>query len=112
MALNEIARNDIHLQNQLGNGAFGVVYKAIWLSRNFTVACKCIDIDSNVNPNIRSKILMIVNEIAGYIVCYGPFVLTVYGWSHEILSSGHLCLLIIMEYMPKGSLTNGVTTRI
>ncbi|CAF1148138.1 unnamed protein product [Rotaria sordida] len=105
MALDQIARNDFYLQNQLGSGAFGVVYKALWLSRNSTVACKCIDINSNVNSTANSTVQTFLAEVAGYAICRGPFILSMYGWSYENLSPNRLRLLIIMEYMPKGSLT-------
>ncbi|CAF4019507.1 unnamed protein product [Rotaria sp. Silwood2] len=111
MVFDQIARNDIYLQNKIGNGGFGkksslgVVYKALWLSKNYTVACKCIDISLKENSNSKSTIDMFLGEVAGYALCRGPFILHIHGWSAEKLPPDHLRLLIIMEYMQKGSLT-------
>ncbi|CAF3409267.1 unnamed protein product [Rotaria sp. Silwood2] len=48
---------------------------------------------------------MFLGEVAGYALCRGPFILHIHGWSAEKLPPDHLRLLIIMEYMQKGSLT-------
>jgi serine/threonine protein kinase len=83
-----------------------VVYKALWASKNTTVACKCIDIALVANSNIKSKIYAFAAELAAYIKCQGLYIVPTYGCSVELLSSTNLRLIILMEYMPRGSLTN------
>ena len=66
------------------------------------MACKSIKI--NGSSVYEETMKMFRNELAAYDQCSGPYIITVYGWSTEISSLGSTCLLIAMEYMPKGSL--------
>lgn len=46
-----------------------------------------------------------MKEITAYVKCYGPYILPIYGWCLEPCPPTTIRVLIIMEYMSKGSLT-------
>ncbi|CAF1007400.1 unnamed protein product [Adineta ricciae] len=104
MSFSEIPKNDIDLQQQLGSGAFGVVYKAKWKSKNRVVACKCIVLKPDGSSKQTAD--MIIKEIYGYVKCAGLFILPFYGYFYDIPSLSSARFFIVMEYMSNGSLTN------
>ncbi|CAF1466676.1 unnamed protein product [Adineta steineri] len=100
----QIPREDIQLENEVGHGAFGTVYKAKWLSKNSIVACKCLNL--TIGPKFKATTDMILKEIKHSLECAGPFILPIYGFFLEILSPLNSRIYLVMEYMLNGSLTD------
>ncbi|CAF3664815.1 unnamed protein product [Rotaria sordida] len=107
--LPEIDMNDLKLDDVLGQGAFGTVYKSRWLSKNRQVACKIL----NVPPDRLDLYESFLRELGAYNELSGAYILKLYGYAHELpkYNGGvHKCALI-MEYMGQGSLKNVIQNK-
>ncbi|CAF4706601.1 unnamed protein product [Rotaria sp. Silwood1] len=100
--LKVIETSDIELGHKLGQGNFGSVYQAKWISRNQQVACKVFDV--LLNPLLIESF---VKELSAYNELSGAYILKLYGFVHHTPtnSNGGVQCMLIMEYMSKGSLT-------
>lgn len=119
--LKEISINDIQLGDELGRGGFGknstirinylyeicfhilgTVYKAQWLSKNRQVACKVI----SVPPDHQHREKSFQKELAAYAELSGPYILKTFGFNTQELSTGIRKCMLVMEFMPRGSLSS------
>ena len=82
--------------------SLGTVYKAKWLSKNRQVACKVI----SVQPDHEHLEKSFRKELAAYAELSGPYILKTYGYNIQELSNGIRKCMLIMEFMPRGSLSN------
>jgi serine/threonine protein kinase len=80
----------------------GTVYKAKWLSKNRLIACKVI----NARPEHIHHEKSFRKELAAYAELSGPYILKTYGYNIEQLDDDTRKCTLVMEYMPRGSLTN------
>ncbi|CAF1383660.1 unnamed protein product [Didymodactylos carnosus] len=103
--LPQIDRNDIEFKEEdfLGGGAFGKVYKAKWLSKKLTVACKVIHAKAE---QVRRLALDFLKELAAFKELSGAFILKIYGYAIQKLQNDDLIFMLITEYMDKGSLSS------
>lgn len=98
--------NDIELQEKLGEGAFGSVHKAQVKSTQKTVACKILSLKMQGNdPTILLLIKSYIQELEAYRELKGVNILRMIGHSMNKTSS-EIQLIILTEYMHKGSLSN------
>lgn len=102
----EIDPSNIEYLKCLGNGAFGTVYKARLRNLNKIVACKIIQInrrDLRVDPTLLYESYL--HELQAYRELKGVNILKMFG--HCIQKSPSIYnLMIITEYMAKGSMTS------
>ncbi len=80
----------------------GTVYKAKWLSKNRQVACKII----NVRPENEHLEKSFRKELAAYAELSSPYILKIYGYNVQELSNGIRQCMLVMEFMPRGSLSS------
>ncbi|CAF1602295.1 unnamed protein product [Rotaria sp. Silwood1] len=94
--LKVIETSDIELGHKLGQGNFGSVYQAKWISRNQQVACKVFDV--LLNPLLIESF---VKELSAYNELSGAYILKLYGFVHHTPtnSNGGVQCMLIMEYM-------------
>ncbi|CAF0835710.1 unnamed protein product, partial [Didymodactylos carnosus] len=115
----QIDRDDIELGDALGQGAFGehtlfllsllklfvyhlgTVYKAIWLSKKRTVACKVIIASATRSEALFNSFL---KELAAYRELSGAYILKTFGYTQTKLAEGLNEYRLITEFMEKGSL--------
>lgn len=92
-----ILNRDIQIDytHVLGEGQFGIVYKATW--REITVAVK------QFHPIHPSKIKLIQNEFEVMTKLHHPHIIQLLGYIENPFS-------IVMEYIPKGSLSHYLKT--
>ncbi|CAF0900695.1 unnamed protein product [Didymodactylos carnosus] len=100
--LQEINFSDIQFGVKLGQGGFGAVYKAKWISRNRYVACKRF----SIMPTQMHLFESFQRELAAYNELSGAYILKLYGYALNKPKSGTDALqcALIMEYMSSGSL--------
>ncbi|CAF1280001.1 unnamed protein product [Rotaria sp. Silwood1] len=104
----KIDPDDIELEEVLGKGGFGHVYKAIWKSKNRPVACKVIEISgksSSSDPLRRS----FLQELAAYRELSGPYILRTFAYATRDIPANRnrgqkIQFMILMELMGRGSL--------
>ncbi|CAF3586255.1 unnamed protein product [Rotaria sp. Silwood1] len=102
-AIQQIPVDDIELGDELGSGAFGSVYKAKWISKKRSVACKVINVPRSNDADRLEKSFL--KEIAAYAELSGAYILKTYGFTASRYGQGKRYMLI-MEYMSRGSLSN------
>ncbi|CAF4279540.1 unnamed protein product [Rotaria sp. Silwood2] len=93
--LSQISDQDLKLDEEIGRGAFGIVYRAQWLSRHRTVAVKKLhltQLDKQAEKDFFKELLLMNN------ISY-PHIVTFYGACTE-----HGKYALVMEYMSLGSL--------
>ncbi|CAF3377477.1 unnamed protein product [Rotaria socialis] len=102
--LQEIDIDDIKLGQKLGEGAFGAVYKAKWISRNRDVACKII----SIQPTQMHLFQSFKRELAAYNELSGAYILKLYGYALRQAKSvtDEMQCALIMEFMSRGSLAS------
>ncbi|CAF3754105.1 unnamed protein product [Rotaria sp. Silwood1] len=91
----QISDNDLKLDEEIGRGAFGVVYRAQWLSRHDTVAVKKLhltQLDKQAEKDFFKELLLMHS-------IHYPHIITFYGACTE-----HGKYALVMEYMSLGSL--------
>ncbi|CAF1191142.1 unnamed protein product [Rotaria sordida] len=106
-SLTKIDISDIRKGNVLGQGAFGQVCKAKWLSKNRQVACKVI----RVTPQRRHLEESFRKELAAYVELSGAFILKTFGYGDRMLDNGVKECYLITELMHRGSLANVIHNR-
>jgi len=79
----------------------GTVYKAKWLSKNRQVACKVI----SVTPEQQHLEKSFRKELAAYAELSGPYILKTYGYNIQQLPNDVRKCMLVMEFMPRGSLS-------
>ncbi|CAF4449090.1 unnamed protein product [Rotaria sp. Silwood2] len=104
----QISINDIELGEKLGSGNFGTVYKARWISKNRPVACKIIVVPDSKEPSSLEK--SFAKELSAYIELSGGYILKTYGYAAGRQENKSI-YMIIMEYMPRGSLTSVIKSK-
>ncbi|CAF3799393.1 unnamed protein product [Rotaria sordida] len=104
----QIDSDDIKLEETLGRGGFGRVYKAFWRSKNLPVACKIIEIS---NKSSESDYLRrsFPQEIAAYRELSGSYILRTFAYAiRDIpIQNNHgqkTQYMILMELMRRRSL--------
>lgn len=105
----EIDPSNIELLRELGSGAFGSVYKSRLRNLNKIVACKIIQIDKlNNNNNSQDKTVLYesyLHELNAYKELKGVNILKMFGHCVEKVNNTKSNLMIITEFMSRGSLT-------
>jgi serine/threonine protein kinase len=91
----QISSNDLELHEQIGNGAFGTVYRATWLTRHYIVAVKKIHF-THYNDKVKKEFF---KELSFMDRLHSPHIVNFYGAYIET----EKCALV-MEYMSLGSL--------
>lgn len=108
----ELDASNIELLNEIGKGAFGTVFQARSKTLDRIVACKIIKINKIEDP--AYKLLGVTSiklyksyfqELNAYKELKGVNILKMFGYCIQELSDGQN-LMIITEYMSRGSLTN------
>ncbi|CAF3170654.1 unnamed protein product [Rotaria sp. Silwood2] len=102
-AIQQISVDDIELGDELGSGAFGSVFKAKWISKKRSVACKVINVPKSKDAERLEKSFL--KEIAAYAELSGAYILKTYGFTASKQGQGKR-YMIVMEYMSRGSLSN------
>ncbi|CAF3986723.1 unnamed protein product [Rotaria sordida] len=104
----KIDPDDILLEESLGRGGFGRVYKALWRSKNLPVACKIIETSnkSSESDHLRRSFLQ---EIAAYRELSGPCILRTFAYAIRDIPAQRnhgqkTQFMILMELMGRGSL--------
>ncbi|CAF2390569.1 unnamed protein product [Rotaria sp. Silwood2] len=101
-SLLKININDILKGEVLGHGAFGQVYKAVWLSKNREVACKVF----RVTAHRRHLEDSFRKELNAYAELSGAYILKTFGYGERLMANGIKECYLITEFMPHGSLSN------
>ncbi|CAF2984634.1 unnamed protein product [Rotaria sp. Silwood2] len=91
----QISDQDLKLDEEIGRGAFGTVYRARWLSRHDTVAVKKLHL-TQLDKQAEKEFF---NELSLMHSVHYPYIVTFYGACAE---QGKYAL--VMEYMSLGSL--------
>ncbi|CAF0885011.1 unnamed protein product [Rotaria sordida] len=101
--IQQIPVEDIQLGDEIGSGAFGSVFKARWLSKNRSVACKVITVPKSNDAERLEKSFL--KELAAYAELSGAYILKIYGFTASRHGQNKRYMLV-MEYMSRGSLAN------
>jgi len=91
----QISDKDLQLHEQIGSGAFGIVYKATWLSTHYTVAVKKLHLTHLTDDFGR----VFLQELSLLHNLRGPHIISFLG---ACMEPGKYAL--VMEYMSLGSL--------
>ncbi|CAF0897368.1 unnamed protein product [Rotaria sordida] len=98
----QIPAEDIQIDNQLGSGAFGSVFKARWLSKKHRVTCKAITLLKTDDTDVLEKSFL--KDLAAYAELSGTYILKTYGYA-TLIQGENIKYMVIMEYMSRGSLS-------
>jgi len=105
--------DDIALEEKLGKGCFGEVYKAKILPLNNKIcACKLFFIDSILKEyNKKGQVFdqnvimkSFLNELNSLNEVRSPNLIDYYGYGMDIEAKGSMKIFLLFEYMPNGSL--------
>ncbi|CAF1946493.1 unnamed protein product [Rotaria magnacalcarata] len=100
--------NDIVKKEELGRGAFGQVYRAVWLSKKREVACKVIQVAAHRHHLEES----FRKELDAYAELSGAYILKTFGYGERRMVNGSKECFLITEFMHRGSLANVIHNNI